>query len=107
MLLFASAREAAGRRRDELDVGGAGGTDGALTVGDALAVLVDRYGPAFGEVLGAARVWVNGDEPSDGPGTRLVDGDELAVLPPVSGGSVAGGAAPVTRPVGDRTHGPG
>lgn len=102
MLLFASAREAAGRRRDELDVGGAGGV---ITVGDALAVLVDRYGPAFGDVLGAARVWVNGDEPSDGPGTRLVDGDELAVLPPVSGGSVVGGAAPPTRPVGDRTRG--
>ena len=32
------------------------------------------------------RVWVNGDEPADGRATVLADGDEVAVLPPVSGG---------------------
>jgi molybdopterin converting factor small subunit len=37
-------------------------------------------------VLDNARVWVNGDEPADGPATLLEDGDEVAVLPPVSGG---------------------
>jgi molybdopterin converting factor small subunit len=37
-------------------------------------------------VLASARVWVNGDDPADGPHTQLHDGDEVAVLPPVSGG---------------------
>jgi molybdopterin converting factor small subunit len=38
-------------------------------------------------VLGNARVWVNGDEPPDGDATVLHDDDEVAVLPPVSGGA--------------------
>jgi len=37
-------------------------------------------------VLERARVWVNGDEPVDGVATPLHDDDEVAVLPPVSGG---------------------
>jgi molybdopterin converting factor small subunit len=37
-------------------------------------------------VLGTARVWVNGDEPEQGNDTVLRDDDEVAVLPPVSGG---------------------
>jgi len=75
--LFASAREAAGRAHDEVD---------ASTVGAALAALRERYGAPFAEVLATSRVWVNGDEPLDGVDTALHDGDELAVLPPVSGG---------------------
>jgi hypothetical protein len=35
-------------------------------------------------------VWINGDEAADGPSTELHDGDEIAVLPPVSGGSEGG-----------------
>ena len=37
-------------------------------------------------MLDNARVWVNGDEPADGDATPLRAGDEVAVLPPVSGG---------------------
>jgi len=59
----------------------------ARTVGEALTTLRERYGPGFADVLATARVWVNGDEPAEGDDTVVHDGDELAVLPPVSGGS--------------------
>jgi molybdopterin synthase sulfur carrier subunit len=81
--LFASAREAAGRALDEFD---------ATTVGEVRIAMLARYGPDFGDVLATSRIWVNGDEPHDGDATALADGDEVAVLPPVSGG--AGRARP-------------
>jgi MoaD family protein len=76
--MFSRAREAAGTGNDRFD---------ATTVGDLLAQAVDRYGREFGEVLASSRVWINGDEPVAGDATQLRDGDEVAVLPPVSGGS--------------------
>ena len=76
--LFAAARDAAGRANDELD---------AETLGDALAGRARCYGAEFTDVLDASRVWVNGDEPTDGELAALRDGDEIAVVPPVSGGS--------------------
>ena len=73
--LFASAREAAGTGR--ADVAGA-------TVGEVLDAAVARYGPAFADVLSTCRVWVNG-EPAD-RADAVEAADEVAVLPPVSGG---------------------
>ena len=73
--LFASAREAAGTGRDVID---------EPTVGAVLTEAKRRYGPAFVEVLTACRVWRNGEPAVDGD---LVGAyDEVAVLPPVSGG---------------------
>ena len=73
--LFASAREAAGTGVD--DVPGA-------TVGEVLDQAADRYGPGFGAELDQCRIWCNGE-----PAARddlVTDDDEVAVLPPVSGG---------------------
>lgn len=75
LLLFAAAREAAGARQVEMS---------ATTVGDALEQARVRFGAGFGAVLDGCRVWLNGD-PTDAT-APLSDGDELAVLPPVSGG---------------------
>lgn len=80
LLLFASAREAAGRGSDQYDLAV------VPTVGALLEAAGSAYGSTFQAVLTRARVWVNGDDPADGHATRLADGDEVAVLPPVSGG---------------------
>lgn len=76
-LFFAAARDAAGTASDTFD---------AATVGSLLEEAQRRYGPEFSAVLDISRVWVNGEEPAAGDATALSDGDEVAVLPPVSGG---------------------
>ena len=78
MRLFAAARDAAGTRELTID---------ARLLGDLLDELRSRYGSEFAAVLATARVWVNGEDPTDGDATLLVSGDEVAVLPPVSGGT--------------------
>jgi sulfur-carrier protein len=73
--LFAQAREAAGRARDTVD---------GATVDDVLAAARARYGDGFALLLPNCRIWVNG-EPAHGDDPVTAD-DEVAVLPPVSGG---------------------
>jgi sulfur-carrier protein len=73
--LFAAAREAAGIGRDELD---------GDTVAEVLASAEERYGPQFSLVLSTCRIWVNGDAAHSE--TAVSSSDEIAVLPPVSGG---------------------
>jgi molybdopterin synthase sulfur carrier subunit len=73
--LFAQAREAAGTGRDELD---------GATVDEILASARARYGASFGDVLQTCRVWVNGEPATGADPVRSTD--EVAVLPPVSGG---------------------
>jgi molybdopterin converting factor small subunit len=88
LLLFATAREAAGCNRDVFEL--APGT----SLERLLAAAAERYGDRFAEVLSASRVWLNGDEPAGDRAaalcTELHDGDEVAVLPPVSGGATDG-----------------
>lgn len=73
--LFAGAREAAGTGSDTID---------GATVADVLGAAELRYGQRFADVLRTCRIWVNGDavavDATVGPN------DEVAVLPPVSGG---------------------
>ena len=74
--LFASAREAAGTSRAEID---------GATVGEVLNAARARYGEHFAAVLASSRVWLNGEQASDDDAVGA--GDEVAVLPPVSGGA--------------------
>jgi sulfur-carrier protein len=73
--LFAAAREAAGTGRDVV---------AGTTVGEVLDAARTRYGTRFAEVLQGSRVWCNGEPAS--PADAVGDADEVAVLPPVSGG---------------------
>jgi molybdopterin converting factor small subunit len=81
LLLFAGAREAAGCSKADFEV------DEDTTVERLLADAVERFGDPFARVLATARVWVNGDEPPNGTAATLQADDEIAVLPPVSGGA--------------------
>jgi molybdopterin synthase sulfur carrier subunit len=62
LLLFGPAREAAG----------------VASAAEA------RYGEEFCKVLAVSKVWLNGDVVA--PHTPVEDTDEVAVIPPVSGG---------------------
>ena len=73
--LFAGAREAAGTGRDHLP---------GITVAAVLDSARERYGREFSDLLEHCAVWLNG-EPCELHQT-VSDGDEVAVLPPVSGG---------------------
>jgi sulfur-carrier protein len=73
--LFGPAADAARTRADDLP-----GTD----VEEVLACARERYGEAFSAVAATCRVWVNGESPS--PHLVLGPEDEVALLPPVSGG---------------------
>ena len=100
--LFASAREAAGTARAEIE---------AATVAELLDKARGQFGDRFGRVLDTSRVWVNG-QPAE-LGTAISGHDIVAVLPPVSGGSnpAAVGApdrAPTAgTPLGRRPRPPG
>jgi MoaD family protein len=75
LLLFAAAREAAGVGKENVD---------AATVGEVIEAARVRHGDRFSEIVDRSRIWLNG-EPVDAD-HPLRDGDEVAVLPPVSGG---------------------
>jgi sulfur-carrier protein len=75
--LFARARETAGTAEMTID---------APTLGVLLATARAELGAEFGAVLETSRVWINGDEPTAGDQTPISPADEVAVLPPVSGG---------------------
>ena len=53
-------------------------------VGEVLDAAVAEFGDEFAGVLGTCNVWVNGDQADRDH--AVGEGDEVAVLPPMSGG---------------------
>ncbi len=77
--LFANLRELAGASHVAVE---------GKTVGEVISALASRYGPGFEQRLETARIWKNGEEASSGD--PISGADELAVIPPVSGGAAVG-----------------
>lgn len=73
--MLGPAREAAGVRVDTID---------GSTVGSVLIAAVERYGADFAAILAHSAVWVNGEAADES--TAVGPQDEVAVLPPISGG---------------------
>ncbi|MDP6777564.1 MAG: molybdopterin converting factor subunit 1 [Candidatus Latescibacteria bacterium] len=80
VLFFASCREVIGNREREVEL------DPGNTVADLVRQLSSQH-PRFGEMAASVMVSVNQDYVDSG--RELVDGDEIAFIPPVSGGSSA------------------
>ena len=79
LLFFAALREAAGTGRAEVE---------AATIGEALKLATERFGPPFERLLSICTILhgeskVERDKAWD---VGLQPGDEVALLPPVSGG---------------------
>lgn len=74
--LFASLRELAGSSAVEAD---------GATVGEVVDALCARYGERFERAAHAGSVVVDGERAA--PDRALAPGEELALLPPVSGGA--------------------
>jgi len=78
--LFARLGELAGTREAEVEVGE------GLTIDEVYRSLCERY-PALSGLNGSIRYAVNGEYAE--PGRRVGEGDEVALIPPVSGGAHA------------------
>ncbi|MBS1893299.1 MAG: molybdenum cofactor biosynthesis protein MoaE [Actinobacteria bacterium] len=87
--LFAILRERAGRDSVEIEL-----PEGA-TVGDAFARLADA--PGLCELVEHLPVRMAVNREYAGEGTRIAAGDELALIPPISGGAAARTRARVTE----------
>lgn len=81
--LFARLRELAGDSRVEIE---------GRTVGEVIEAAGEKFGPEFVAAVSTARVWRNGEEAAmDDP---VAPDDEVALLPPVSGGATIVAASP-------------
>lgn len=78
--LFAQARERAGTSTLHVD---------GTTVGEVVAALKAQFDAEFTQVFDHSRLWLNA-HPIEGEWSQVAVGesDELAVVPPVSGGCV-------------------
>jgi len=74
--LFAGLKESAGQSRIQIP---------GQSVGEVLEAAIQQFGSDFEQGMAAANVWVNG-EPAEAA-TAVTSDDEIALLPPVSGGA--------------------
>jgi MoaD family protein len=74
--LFAALRELAGASEVEAE---------GKTAGEVADVLSERFGERFAQIAAVGSVVVNGERASRS--TPVAAGDEVALLPPVSGGA--------------------
>jgi molybdopterin synthase sulfur carrier subunit len=73
--LFGPAREAAGTSSIEI---------AGEKVSEVIAAAQERFGGGFTQVVRISNIWLNGENvEEDAP---VTDRDEIAVIPPVSGG---------------------
>lgn len=80
--MYATVREAAGTPETEAD---------ATDLDTLLKMLAEMFGREFSHLLAAGEgvvILVNGRNVKSGPGaySRLSEGDEVSIFPPVSGG---------------------
>lgn len=73
--LFGPAREAAGLA--SVSVPGA-------SVSAVIAAAEEKFGEEFSRVVAVSNIWLNGEDVA--PDAPVNDDDEVAVIPPVSGG---------------------
>ena len=74
--LFASIREIAGTSQKSFE---------GKTVGGVISEAIQYFGDDFAALVPTCRIWVNGN-PADIE-DEVTEVDEIALLPPVSGGS--------------------
>jgi len=53
-------------------------------VSAVIAAAEEKFGEQFSRVVAVSSIWLNGD--AAGPEAEVNDDDEVAVIPPVSGG---------------------
>jgi molybdopterin converting factor small subunit len=75
LLLFGPARLAADASRVHI---------AGRTVAEVLRVAEAQFGRPFVDVVAESRIWVNGEAARRD--THVADADEIAILPPISGG---------------------
>ena len=73
--LFGPAREAAGTPTVTLC---------GKSVAEIISAAEQMFGETFSRIVAVSRIWLNGEETE--PGALVTDTDEVAVIPPVSGG---------------------
>jgi molybdopterin synthase sulfur carrier subunit len=88
--LFTSLREITGKKVDKLEI------QTSATIDELITLLCNKYGNRFkeyiynkrGELQGFLSFLINGKNINvlEGFGTKLKEGDVIAILPPVGGG---------------------